>query len=323
VRRALVALVGQDLPADAFEVVVSVDRSTDGTEELLEELQTPYVLRWLRSPRPGRAAACNAAIAVARGEVIVILDDDMEPKPSLVRNHYGSHPRSSRRCVVGAAPVRVDFDSPPVARYVAEKFANHLDVIGRPGHAFALRDFYSGNASIRRDVLIEVGPFDEAFTLYGNEDLELSLRLRDADVELCFNADAAADQRYTKNLAELAEDTFQKGKTAVQFARAHPDAFDGLHLAAYGSVSVRWSGVRAVLLAVTRTWPQARSGILRLALLLERLPRLPRTLFYRFVLDYFYWAGVEAALTDRKPSGHLALLAAELHRGPIRLLLHR
>jgi glycosyltransferase involved in cell wall biosynthesis len=322
-RRALVALADQDLPADAFEVVVSVDRSTDGTEELLEQFAAPYALRWVRSSRPGRAAACNAAIAVARGEVIVILDDDMEPTPGLLRNHHGSHPRGSRRCVVGAAPVRLDPDSPPVARYVAAKFADHLGAIGRPGHPFALRDFYSGNASIRRHVLLEVGLFDEAFTLYGNEDLELSLRLRDAAVELCFSADAAADQRYAKNLAGLAEDTFQKGKTAVQLATTHPHAFDGLHLAAYDSVSVRWSGVRAMLLAVTRTWPHARKWILRLALRLERLPRLQRTLYYRFVLDYFYWAGVEASLTDQRPTGPLASLAADLHRGPIRLLLHR
>jgi GT2 family glycosyltransferase len=277
----------------------------------------------VRSRRPGRAAACNAAIAAARGEVVVILDDDMEPTPGLLRNHYGSHPRGSRRCIVGAAPVRLAPDSPRVARYVAAKFAGHLDVIGRPGHSFALRDFYSGNASIRRDVLLEVGLFDEGFMLYGNEDLELSLRLRDADVELRFSAEAAADQRYAKDLAGLAEDTFQKGKTAVQFATAHPHVFEGLHLAAYRSVSPRWSSVRAALLALTRTWPQARLWILRLALGLERVPRLQRTLFYRFVLDYFYWAGVEAALTGRTPTGPLAVLAADLNRGPIRLLLHR
>ena len=322
-RRALVALAGQDLSADVFEVVVAVDRATDSTEEMLEEFQAPYALRWVRAIRPGRAAACNAAIAAARGEIIVMLDDDMEPRPGLLRHHYGSHPRGSRRCLVGAVPIRLDRDSPPAARYVAAKFADHLDVLGRPGHEFGLRDFYSGNASIRRDVLLAVGAFDEQFTLYGNEDLELSLRLRKAGVELRFSADAAAEQRYTKSLAGLAEDTFAKGKTAVQLASTHPAAFDGLHLAAYDSVSGRWSGTRAVLLAVARRWPHARRWILRLALGLERLPCLRRILYYRFVLDYFYWAGVQAALTDQTPSGRLAVLAADLHRGPIRLLLHR
>jgi GT2 family glycosyltransferase len=322
-QRALVALTRQDLPAHGFEVVVAVDRSTDGTEEMLDSLQTPYLLRRVRAAARGRAAACNAAIVAASGQIIVILDDDMEATPGLLWNHCRNHPQGSRRCVVGAVPVRLDPASSPVATYVARKFAEHLDTIGRPGHEFRLRDFYSGNASIRRPLLLEVGMFDEQFTLYGNEDLELSVRLRELGVEIRFSPEAAAEQRYTKSLAEVAQDAYAKGRTAVQLATTHPAAFEGLQLAEYGSVSPRWSRARAALLSLTRRRVLGIRRILPFMLALELLPKVDATLFYRFVLDFFYWAGVDAALADRTPNGRLALLAADLRRGPFGLLLHR
>jgi GT2 family glycosyltransferase len=165
--------------------------------------------------------------------------------------------------------------------------------------------------------------YDESFMLYGNEDLELCQRLRKAGVELRFNADAASDQRYTKSLAQLAKDTFEKGRTAVMFAATHPEAFEGLQLAEYKAASPRWLGLRSLLLTAARRQPGSRAWILRLAQGAERVHVLQRPLFYRFVLDYFYWAGVDEALTESPPAGPLTLLAAELERGPIGLLLHR
>jgi GT2 family glycosyltransferase len=322
-RRALEALTRQDLDPASFEVIVSVDASTDGTLEMLERFDVPYALRSVTAQRRGRAAACNAAVSLARADVLVILDDDMEPRPACLRTHCRSHPAGSRVCVMGAVPIHTEPTSAPVTRYMAAKFGDHLAMLARPDHVFVLRDFYSGNASIRREILLEVGAFDEAYTMYGNEDLELSLRLRDAGVELRYDAEAAADQKYTKSLAELTQDTFEKGRTAVLFATAHPGAFDGLQLSTYASSSPRWQSVRAGLLAATRVCRPCRRWVLRLAQTLEKVPTLQRPLFYRFTLDYFYWAGVETALGESPATVPLAELAADLRRGPLRLLLHR
>src|SRR5690349_14383580 len=81
VERTLQALSAQTMPADQFEVVVSIDGSMDGTREMLDACRTPYTLvaQWQRNR--GRAAACNRGVALARGDVIVLLDDDMEPTP--------------------------------------------------------------------------------------------------------------------------------------------------------------------------------------------------------------------------------------------------
>ena len=322
--RALRALALQDLPTDAFEVIVSVDGVDDPTRDAIASFRAPYVLRTVDGPGRGRAAACNVALGHAGNDVVLILDDDMEPAPACLRCHRRHHADGTRVCVLGAVPVRIDPDTPRAGRFISWKFDLHLRRLSDPRHVFALRDFYSGNTSIRRDVLLDVGLFDEAFTRYGNEDVELSLRLREGNVALLYDGEAVSDQHYEKNLAALSRDTFDKGTTAVLLARARPSTFPELQLANYRvHHSVAWRALRAALLSLTRAYGGVATALLRIAQVVEHTP-LARPLFYVLLLDYFYWLGVDSVLAhDRTEPGPLTELAEDLRDGPIRLLLHR
>jgi len=322
-RRVLLSLAAQSADPDSYEVVVSIDGSTDGSEEMLAALDVPYALRSTVGSGQGRAAACNAALALARGEVLIVLDDDMRVSGAYVERHRSHHPPGSRRCVVGAAPIELDERSPRAARHAQAKFNAHLDRLAEPGHAFAARDFYSGNASLRAEVLREVGGFSESFAVYGNEDVDLSLRLRAAGVEISYDAEALAVQAYEKDLRALARDTTQKGHTAVVLARAHPGAFAELKLANPWDGSRPWLAARAVLLRLTRRAPALRRLVVATAVALERLGFWRAPLFYRAVLDYAFWAGVDGELRESTCKGDLERLARELRRGPIDLVLHR
>jgi GT2 family glycosyltransferase len=322
-RRALSSLSRQTVARDSYEVIVSVDRSTDGTREMVEAFAAPYPLRVVACPGPGRAAACNAGLELVRGEAVIVLDDDMEVIPEFIECHRRHHRRGSRLCVLGAVPVRLDSDSPLAARYVAAKFAAHLTNLAEPDHVFVPRDFYSGNTSLRSEVMREVGGFDESFAVYGNEDVELSVRLRAAGVSLRYDPAALAHQEYDKDLRALARDTREKGRSAVMLARAHPEIFDALRLSAPRDASRPWLVARAVLLYVTRHWRRADTAVFALARVLERAGLWREPLFYRALLDYAFWAGVDSALCASADRGELERLAVELHRGPVDLLLHR
>lgn len=323
-RRGLLALARQSAPTGSFEVIVSVDRSSDGTREMLAELATevPYSLRTVEGAGRGRAAARNLALAAASGELTILIDDDMEPAAELVERHLAGHPPGSRLCVLGAVPVALDGSSPRAARYVQAKFAAHLEALAEPEHRFMPRDFYSGNASLSTGVLREVGAFDEGFAPYGNEDVELSLRLAKAGVDFRYDRAALARQEYDKQLRGLAGDTLEKGRTTVLLAQRHPDAFGALRLASPWDGSRPWLAMRALLLRLTRRWPALAGAAFATAAGLERLGLWRAPLFYRAVLDYAFWAGVEVELRDPATDGELAKLANELHRGPIDLLLH-
>jgi GT2 family glycosyltransferase len=251
-----------------------------------------------------------------------VLDDDMEPAPELIERHHRHHPAGSRLCVLGAVPVIRNGASPLAARYVEAKFDAHLARLPDPEHRNLPRSFYTGNASLRAELMREVGGFDESFTVYGNEDVELALRLRDAGTTIEYDPEALARQRYGKDLRGLAQDTLAKGRTTVILARAHPEVFGSLRLADPGESSRPWLAARAVLLRLTRRRARVAGAVFAAAKLLEGLGLWRQPLFYRALLDYAFWAGARAELraTDE---GELRELAAELDRGPVDLLLHR
>lgn len=301
--RALRALARQTVSPGAFEVIVAIDGSQDGTREMVAGFPAPHVLRAVSLAGRGRAAACNAGARAAAGRLLVLLDDDMEPLPGFLAAHLDAHPPGSRRGVVGAVPISVRPDSPPVVAYVGGKFNRHLERLGRPGYEMTFRDFYTGNFSVARDLFDQVGGFDEEFRVYGNEDGELALRLIRAGVELLYCPSAAAEQHYEKDFAALARDNIAKGRTAVLCARKAPEALPQLKLAHYDRGSRKWRLARAGLLALSRALSGVPDRVIRFVERIERRksPRLES--YYALALDYFYWLGARAELLEGRRSG--------------------
>ena len=301
--RALAALAAQSLPPEEFEVVVVVDGSSDGTREAAQALAPPYALRVLWQSNRGRASACNAGVAAATGELIVILDDDMVPIPDFLAAHVRAHASGDARAVIGAAPVTITPGLPAPARYVGEKFNRHLEHLARAGGPVTLRDFYGGNLSVRREVLRRVNGFDEGFTIYGNEDLELSIRLSAAGVRLVYDPTAIAIQHYDKDFAGLARDNVSKGRTAMLLARKHPSARGQLKLGTWRAESLARRLLVSGLLGATRVVPATRDGIVRVVGSLgdRGMPALRR--LYPIVLDYLYWCGVHEAQREQPARG--------------------
>jgi hypothetical protein len=212
--------------------------------------------------------------------------------------------------VMGAVPIVLDSGSGPAARYVAARFEQHLKKLARLDYRPCLRDFYSGNVSVRRDLLFAAGLFDEDFTIYGNEDLELSIRLVTAGVRIVFCGDALARQRYTKDFAGLAWDTCAKGQTAVLLAQKHVAAFDHLQLSTYRQASRKRQCVRSALLWLSNRWHPTPHWIVRCVTWFERRTDVPTVaLVFGLVLDYFYWLGVQRSLREQ-PATDLDLPAA-------------
>jgi peptidoglycan/xylan/chitin deacetylase (PgdA/CDA1 family)/glycosyltransferase involved in cell wall biosynthesis len=67
-----------------IEVVVVDDGSSDGTARIVEDLRLPDV-RVVRQPNAGKSAALNRGLAVARHDLVVMMDGDTVFEPSTVR----------------------------------------------------------------------------------------------------------------------------------------------------------------------------------------------------------------------------------------------
>ncbi len=74
-----------------FEVIVTSDGSSDGTDEMMEMLrgQLDYPLHYIRQADKGfrKSLAVNKAIRLAAGKILVFADDDMIPPPRYLESY--------------------------------------------------------------------------------------------------------------------------------------------------------------------------------------------------------------------------------------------
>jgi len=220
----------------SFEVVVVVDGSPDGTAEALGGLDPPFVLTVIEQPHRGSATARNRGAAVARGELLLFLDDDMEADPRLLHEHDRSH-REGADAVLGHIPLHPDspqsFLAAAVGTWAEERRASLLERGGR----LELDDYLTGQLSIGRDLFVELGGFDTRFTRdgrFGGADFDFGLRLVRAGRRLVFEPHAVSFHRYVVDPRHRLRQWRDHGRAAVVLARRHPDERDAILEAALG-----------------------------------------------------------------------------------------
>ncbi len=301
IKRILTALSIQTFPHSNFEVIVSIDGSEDGTREMVEQFSPPYKLRALWERNSGRASACNRGVNEAEGDILIILDDDMEPSPELVQAHYSSHKAGSKLGVIGAAPISLDQNSTLAARYIAAEFNSRLRKISVPDYHFRIWDFYGANFSICREVFIEAGAFNEAFKVYGYEDIELAQRLIKIGVKFVYNPNALCKQYYEGDFKELAKKTINGGKTAVLLVNMHPETFAELNFRNYNSTGWKWRTLRLFLIWSSMLIPFTIDAVISFVNLFEKSNPKTQERMCHLAMNYFFWLGVWAAIkTDKK-----------------------
>ena len=191
----LKSLARQDIDAP-YEVIVVDDGSRDATPRVVAAAG----VRSLRhDPARGANAARNAGVAAAEGDLIALVDDDVDAPPGWLRalvdgarRHPGADALGGpiRARLEGPAPRSCGRELPPITTLDLGADDVETDLV------------WSANMLVRREAFERNGPFDESLDTGGDEE-EWLRRLTAAGGRVWYVAGAGLDHRRAGDDARL------------------------------------------------------------------------------------------------------------------------
>jgi len=235
--RTLDVLAGQQWPADQYEIIVADNGSTDGTPEAVERAMTGEIcVRYLFVPTPGKSHAVNAALGVARGDLIAFTDDDVQPSPEWVAALVKAVEESGADFVAGR--IRPIWEAAPPhwmsrALYGVLAIPDNGDVrlpiaAGTPSSAMPI----GANMAVRATAIARVGGLRTDLgkldgSLRTGEDHEFFLRLLHAGCRGVYEPSALVHHLVPSNRLDrryFRQWLHQNGRDVARLERAYPAA---------------------------------------------------------------------------------------------------
>ncbi|MHB8146503.1 MAG: glycosyltransferase family 2 protein [Vulcanimicrobiaceae bacterium] len=212
--RVLEACFEQTCAAGEYEVVLVNDGSSDDTPAVIARARERATCRFeaIDQANAGLAKGRNAGIARACGERIIFIDDDVLPLPNFVEEHLRSHAMHPLAIVRGAAINVENFDDLPPPVWSIKDYSGNY--------------FWTTNVSVPLATIRAIGGFNESFSEYGWEDIDVGLRLRFGGVKAIFNSRALAyhykPRPRSGTVVKMVAQARAQARTAVQLAQLHP-----------------------------------------------------------------------------------------------------
>lgn len=183
-RRTLAGLASQS--HRQFTVLIVDDCSTVPVEDTVNAQDYPFEVHFLRTGRnSGPAAARNLGVRFSTASIIAFVDDDVVPDRALLETHLSSL-LSNGQTSVSIGPLRApgDWKPTPWNRWEAQTIAAEYRKMARGEYAPTWRQFFTGNAMLRRQAFLEAGGFNESFKRA--EDIEFAYRLAQRGAKFVF-----------------------------------------------------------------------------------------------------------------------------------------
>ena len=252
ITRCLASIAAQEYPSDLLEVLVYDGKSTDDSAAIARTFATGRRGWSVRTNhRLIQAAAWNAGIQDASGEIVGIVSGHAELAPAYVRSAVDTLDRM-RADIVGG-PVRAVADT-PIGAAIAVATSTPYGV-GGARHHYLTEPAYVDTVFMgvaRRETWLRY-PFNEEFVR--NQDDELSYRLLDDGGRIVCDPAIQSCYRSRSTLGALWLQYFDYGCWKVRVLQAHPRQARVRHLVPLAVVATLGGG--AVLGVTSR---KARAG---------------------------------------------------------------
>jgi GT2 family glycosyltransferase len=226
-QRLLKTIDGLVMPV-AFngEVIVVDNGSVDDTTRVLAERSkvnhgVPFYA--LTEDRKGKASALNRGLALARGDILLIVDDDVVVDSQLLIKHMEAHECQGFDAIQGRILPGVDPDGNHADRTRLREY--NIPYIDYGKNIHEIRGLTGTNMSFTRQVFDKVGLFNPRLgpgAAGFSEDTEYSIRIRNAGFKIGYTPDAIVyhelnPNRYGRSYNRMVE--YRKGLSRSIYRR--------------------------------------------------------------------------------------------------------
>lgn len=165
----LESVLNQTYPADAYDVIIVENGSTDETSPIVER----YPVRLFHNRERGPSPARNLGVATSEADVVAFTDADCVADPHWLSELVKPYADPQVGGVGGAILAYAHPDRTLVEAF-SERQAPLVNFVS--GEDEFLPHIYTANASYRRDLLAQIGSFNPHMVT--GEDVDLSWRLQ-------------------------------------------------------------------------------------------------------------------------------------------------
>lgn len=199
-----------------YEIIIVDNNSHDNTAEISHAYthQHPHI-HLIHQPKRGAAAARNAGLQIAQGNIVCLTDADCAPTPNWLQQV--SAPLRHHPDIAGCKGVYLTHQPELTARFVQIEYEDKYDLLHGRDHIDFI-DTYS--AAYRRDILLANNGFDE--NIFYVEDQELSFRLAARGYKMLFQPTAVVYHRHAHTLASYARKKYHIAYWKAQVTRRFP-----------------------------------------------------------------------------------------------------
>lgn len=224
--QTLPTVLGQDFPAEQYEVIVVIDGSTDGTVEMLGELSTTHPFRVFAQANLGPAAARKAALELARGRFVFFTDDDIRFTGQVLKHHFAEHKRHVNPVMVrGSIFVAPESPQTLATDSTRQWYETHARTFDPEKNGVQLPQDFSifANTSVLRSEIEACGGVDLSVP-FPQEGFELLYRLMKRGVPLRSAPDAVVYEVFSKPTRKMiTSDAGGLGKAEWLLCQKHPE----------------------------------------------------------------------------------------------------
>ena len=219
----LAALDKQSLPHGNFEVIVVDDGSSDNTESLCRDVKHSFAFKYLRQANAGAGAARRLAVRKARGQYLLLFNDDTIAGVDLLARHLQVQSNHSQEkfAVLGNFRYPPETSGRALTFFLSQSPFLFPQATLKAGIYSDISYFVTCNLSVPRNAVIKAGSFDPLFRVA--EDSELGARLANLGFRVLYDPEARAIHHHISfTIGDLIRRARTYGRMQLSLFRKHP-----------------------------------------------------------------------------------------------------